>query len=633
MDFGGGFLKLLGFNFSNTSITKEIPKEERSPITPPNEDGAVTIQSTPYYGTYVDLEGAVRNEVELITRYREMSLQPELESAIDEIVDEAIQEDEEGKVVDLDLDELDEHGISEATKDKIQDEFDEVLRLLRWKHNAYEIFRRWYIDGRLNYQAIVNEKDPKSGIKELRYADPRRLRKIREIQKEKDPTTGAEVVTKVNEYFIYSEKVSLQNQISNTIGIKIAPESIIQINSPLMDARALMVLSYLHKAIKPLNNLRMIEDAVVIYRLSRAPERRVFYIDVAGMTTAKANQYLYDVMMKYRNKLVYDASTGEVRDDRKHLSMMEDFWIPRKGDKNTEITTLQSGQNLSRIEDAEFFQKKLYRALGIPIGRLNLEGNQPSIAGIGRTTEVTREELKFAKFIDRLRSKFQGVFLEALGIQLRLKNICNDDEWQQIREFIDFTWLKSNNYDELLDSDLLRERLITLQTIDPYVGRYYSATWVKKNVLKQNDEDIEQMTADMENEQAVGDPAMINAQAMAGQVGAGGAAGQPGQPGPGTLPLIPDTAPQPGQVPGINKPGGPITEPSIPGAPTFGAKGEDNTGISKDIERDDAKSIKKAGKASKQTGKDDRQDAKATAKDKRKKMKKRIVKRMSEKKI
>jgi hypothetical protein len=628
MDFGGPFLKLLGFNFGNNSVTKVVPKEERSPVTPPNDDGAVTIQSTPYYGTYVDLEGSVRNEVELITRYRDMSLQPELEQAIDEVVDESIQEDDDGDVVELDLDRLDDEGISEGTKDKIQDEFDEILRLLSWRRNAYETFRRWYIDGRINYHVIVNSKDAQSGIKELRYIDPRRLRKFREIQKEKDPLTGAEVIVKINEYYIYSEKVSLQNSISNAIGIKIAPESIVQVNSSLMDPRANMVLSYLHKAIKPLNNLRMIEDAVVIYRLSRAPERRVFYIDIAGMPTAKGNQYLYDTMMKYRNKLVYDASTGEVRDDRKHLNMMEDYWIPRKGEKNTEITTLQSGQNLSRIEDAEFFQKKLYRALGIPIGRLNLEGNAPSIAGIGRTTEVTREELKFAKFIDRIRAKFQMLFLEALGIQLRLKGICNDEEWQTIQELIDFTWVKSNNYDELLEGDVLRERLLTLQQVDPYVGRYYSVKWVKKNILKQTDEEIEEMTAEMEEEQAAGDPAMINAQAQS-PMGAGGAPGQPGMAG-GGLPLVPDTAPKPGQLPGINQPGGPVTEPSIPGAPTFGAKGEDNTGIARDIERDDAKSIQ-TSKKKPQSGKDDREDAKVTGKDKRKKLKKRLVKRMKDK--
>lgn len=631
MEFNpGGLLKLIGFNFGNNVITKEVPKEERSPITPQNEDGALTIQSTPYYGTYVDLEGAVRSEVELITRYREMSLQPELEQAIDEIVDEVIQEDEEGNIVKLDMDKL---KVSESTKEKIQEEFDEILKLLQWKHNAYEIFRRWYVDGRINYQAIVNEKDPKSGIKELRYADPRRLRKVREIQKQKDPLTGADVVVKINEYFIYSEKVSLQNSISTNIGIKIAPESIVQVNSPIIDARGQMVLSYLHKAIKPLNNLRMLEDAIVIYRLSRAPERRVFYIDVGSMQTKKAEQYLYDVMMKYRNKLVYDASTGEVRDDRKHLSMMEDFWIPRRGDKNTEITTLQSGQNLSRIEDVEFFQKKLYRALGIPIGRLNLDGTQPSIAGIGRTTEVTREELKFSKFIDRIRHRFQNVFKIALGIQLRLKNVCNDEEWQELREDIDFIWLKSNNYDELLEGDLLRERLITLAQVDPYVGRYFSSGWVKRNILKMTEEEIEEMDAEIANEQAEGVPAMINSQGMM-QPGAG-PGGTPGGPGPGTLPLVPDNAPNPMQQPQINKPGGPITDQGIPGAPTFGSA-EDNTGIGKDVERDDNKSLSKSSK--KQALDKGEKTGKANENDENKKKvlskaKKRIAKRLREKKL
>jgi len=501
------FLRLLGFNFGpNTSITKEVPKEERSPITPVNEDGAVTIQSTPYYGTYIDLEGSVRNEVELITKYRSMSIQPELERAIDEVVNEAIQKDEEGDIVELDLDDL---KVSEGTKERVIEEFEEVLKLLNFNTTPDEIFRRWYIDGRIYYHIIVNEIDPSTGIRELRYVDPRRIRKIREIQKKKDPLTGADVIVKINEYFLYSEKVTLSQTVSTNLGLKIAPDSIIYVNSSLMDEKGLMVLSYLHKAIKPLNNLRMVEDALVIYRLSRAPERRVFYIDVGNMPKQKADQYLYDIMMKYRNKLVYDASTGEVRDDRKHLNMMEDFWIPRRGEgKSTEISTLQSGQNLSRIEDAEFFKKKLYESLGIPVGRLNLDGNAPSIVGVGRSTEVTREELKFAKFIDRLRNKFSNVFLNALGTQLRLKNVCNEEEWNVLKQDIKFKWLKSNNFDELLEGELLRERLITLQAIDPYVGRYFSTEWVKKNVLHMNDEEILEMDAQIESENEVGTPAM-----------------------------------------------------------------------------------------------------------------------------
>lgn len=444
-----------------------------------------------------------------------MSIQPELHSAIDEVVNEVIQKDEEGDIVELDLDDL---KVSEGTKEKIIMEFEEVLKLLNWNHIPDEIFRRWYIDGRIYYHIIVNEADAPMGIKELRYIDPRRIRKIREIQKRKDPITGADVVDRINEYYLYSEKVSISQTISTNLGIKIAPDSIINVNSSLMDAKGHMVLSYLHQAIKPLNNLRMIEDALVIYRLSRAPERRVFYIDVGSMPRQKAEQYLYDIMMKYRNKLVYDASTGEVRDDRKHLSMMEDFWIPRRGEgKSTEITTLQSGQTLGKIEDAEFFKKKLYEALMIPVSRLNLDGAGPSLVGVGRSTEVTREELKFSKFIDRLRVKFSNVFLNSLGIQLRLKNICNEEEWEVLRQDIKFHWLKSNNFDELLEAELLRERLTTLSLIDPYVGRYYSTEWVKKNILQMNDEEIEEMDAQIEEEQSSENPAMMGSQGMMAQ--------------------------------------------------------------------------------------------------------------------
>jgi hypothetical protein len=502
--------RLFGFTIGTAnnvaSITKEIPKEERSPITPSNDDGAVTITTTPYYGTYVDLEGSVKNEIELITKYRHMSLQRELNSAISEIVNEVVQKDEDGEIVELDLDDL---KVSDGTKEKILEEYENIQKLLSWNTIPDEIFRRWYIDGRIYYHVIVNEKIPQEGIKELRYVDPRRIRKVREIQKRKDPVTGADIVDKINEYYLYSEKVHMATTITTNIGVKITPDAIINVNSSLMDEKGIMVLSHLHQAIRPLNHLRMVEDAMVIYYLSRAPERRIFYIDVGNMEKRKADQYLYDIMMKYRNKLVYDSTTGEIRDDRKHLSMMEDFWIPRRGEgKSTEITTLQGGVNLAQLgESTEYFKKALYESLNIPISRLNLDGQGPSLVGIGRSTEVSREEIKFSKFIDTIRGKFQNIFLNSLGLQLRLKNICNEEEWKVLKQDIKFKWNKSNNFDELLEAELLRERVTTLSLIDPYVGRFFSAEWVQKNVLQMNEEEIVEMKMQIEKEMKEGNPA------------------------------------------------------------------------------------------------------------------------------
>jgi hypothetical protein len=508
-------LRLFGYTFgANSSITQTAPKEERSPITPPNEDGALTIQATPYYGTYLDLEGVVRNEIELITKYREMSLQPELEAALFEIINEVIQKDEEGDIVELDLDDL---KVSEQTKNKIIEEFENVQKLLKWNTQPDQIFKRWYIDGRIYYHAIVSEEGPAEGIIELRYIDPRKIRKVREVQKKKDLLTGAEIIDKINEYYIYSEKVSLNQSTTatTTLGIKIAPDSIISISSDIMDAKNQMLYSHLHKAIKPLNNLRMVEDAVVIYRLSRAPERRVFYIDTGNLPKLKAEQYLQDMMIKYRNKMVYDATTGEVRDDKKHFSMMEDFWIPRRGEgKSTEVSILQGAQNLGKLEDVEYFKKKLYESLNIPVSRLNLDGQGPSLVGVGRSTEVTREELKFSKFIDTLRGKFANLFLNALGTQLRLKNICNGEEWEILKQDIKFHWIKSNNFDELLEGELLMTRLGLLAAIDPYVGRFYSSEWVKKNVLQLNDEEIAEMDAQIKAEMSANNPATAGSAGM-----------------------------------------------------------------------------------------------------------------------
>jgi hypothetical protein len=462
------------------------------------DDGAVTITSTAHYGTYVDLEGSVRNEIELVTRYREMANHPELEMAIDDIVNEAITHDETGKVANIVLDKLTQ---PETIKKKILEEYNNIQKMLNFSNLADDLFKRWYIDGRINFHVVVDEKAPKEGIKELRYIDPRKIRKVREIKKERDPKTGAQIIASIAEYYVYNDKgTTTQTYTSNVnAGLRIAPESIINVNSGLMDAKNTFVISYLHKAIKPLNQLRMIEDAIVIYRLSRAPERRIFYIDVGNLPKGKAEQYLRDVMVKYRNKMVYDAATGELRDDRKHMSMLEDFWLPRReGGKGTEITTLPAGQNLGELEDVKYFRQKLLQSLNVPISRL--EPQQGGMIGVGRTSEVTRDEVKFAKFIQRLRNKFSQIFDQALRIQLVLKGICTQEEWEDFKEAIYYDFLKDNNFTEMRDAELLRERVGLLQTVDPYIGRYYSAKWVRKNVLQMNDEDIQQMEKEIKEE-------------------------------------------------------------------------------------------------------------------------------------
>jgi len=495
-------VQLFGFEISRKKTKQDNASQDEVNKTfalPQNDDGAVTIQSGAYYGTYVDLDGVVRNEIELITRYREMSMQPELETAIDEIVNEAIVNTAKDKAVEINMDDLKQ---PEGVKKKIRDEFDTVLKLLNFGNMGHEIFRRWYIDGRMFYHVIIDEKRAGEGILELRYIDPRRIRKIREIQKTKDPRTTIDIIKKINEYYLYNERGIIGAH--SNLGAKIAVDAIVNVNSGLMDSKRAMVLSHLHKAIKPLNNLRMIEDATVIYRLSRAPERRIFYIDVGNMPTIKAEQYLKDIMTKYRNKLVYDSSTGEIKDDRKHLSMLEDFWLPRReGGKGTEITTLPGAQNLGELEDVKYFERKLYKALGVPIGRLE---QQPGGGILGRATEITREELKFAKFIDRLRNKFATLFDDVLRVQLVLKKICTEEEWKEFKEDVYYDFKKDNNFDELKESELLMNRIATLQAVDPYVGRYYSMQWVRKNVLMMDDEDIEEIQAQIEEEQAANTP-------------------------------------------------------------------------------------------------------------------------------
>jgi len=494
-------IKLFGFTLGSKDVVQKEKPEQQSFVLPSSaqlDDGAVTITQNAYYGTYVDLEGSVRNEIELITRYREMSNHPECQMAIDEIVNEAITHDDRGKVVDLVLDNLKQ---PESIKKKIIEEFENIQKMLNFNNLADDLFKRWYIDGRMFYHVVVNDKNPKEGIQELRYIDPRKIRKVREVKKERDPKTGALVVDSVAEYYVFNDRgTTTQTFTANvTQGLRIAPESIININSGLMDAKNTFVISYLHKAIKPLNQLRMIEDAIVIYRISRAPERRIFYIDVGNLPKGKAEQYLRDIMIKYRNKMVYDANTGELRDERKHMSMLEDFWLPRReGGKGTEITTLPAGQNLGELEDVKYFQKKLLQSLNVPYSRL--ESQEGGMAGLGRSQEVTRDELKFAKFVIRLRNKFAQIFDEALKIQLVLKGICTREEWDEFKEDIYYDFRKDNNFAELREAELLQNRLQMVGLVDPYIGKYFSQHYVMNKVLMMTEEEIESMQKEIEEE-------------------------------------------------------------------------------------------------------------------------------------
>ena len=494
-------INLFGFQIVRKEPGEELqaPTLQPSIAAPVNDDGAITVTSGGYFGTYLDLEASFKNENDLISRYREMAMQPELESAIDDIVNEAIVHDTTGKSVTIILDDLDQ---PDNIKDMIREEFQNVLRMLDFSNQGSDIFRNWYIDGRLFYQVLIDEKQPKLGIQEILYLDPRKIRKVRSVIRKKDQRTGVDITAGVQEFYVYNERAMAQGQTVITSptdsGVKIATDAIVNVNSGLMDPKRMLVLSYLHKAIKPLNQLRMVEDAIVIYRLSRAPERRVFYIDVGNMPKIKSEQYLRDIMTKFRNKIVYDSATGEVKDDRKFMSMMEDFWIPRRGEgKNTEITTLPAGQNLGELADVQYFEKKLYKSLNVPASRLE----QSQGFSLGRTTEITRDEIKFSKFIGRLRSKFTILFDELMERQLALKGICSVDEWNELKETIHYDFLKDNNFMELKESELMASRLTLMQQIDPYVGVYFSKAWVKKHVLHFDEEGIERMEKELAEEQ------------------------------------------------------------------------------------------------------------------------------------
>jgi len=484
--------ELFGFSIKRVKDTQD-PKQ--SFTAPQADDGTQTIAAGGYFGQYLDMEGNAKTEADLIRRYREIALHPECDMAIEDIINEAVVSNELKDSVKLNLENL---PYGKEVRRKIEDEFKEVLRLMNFNTRGHDIFRRWYVDGRVYYHKIIDRNSPVKGITELRYIDPRKIKKIRELRKRRPDgvavPVGAGMADEFEEYFLFNEK-GVTN--STTAGIKIAVDAIAFTPSGLIDQNKNMVLSYLHKAIKPVNQLRMIEDATVIYRIARAPERRIFKIDVGNLPKVKAEQYLRDVMAKYRNKLVYDAQTGEIRDDRNYMSMLEDFWLPsREGGRGTDITTLPGGQNLGEIADIEYFRAKLYRSLNVPVSRL--EGSQGF--NLGRSTEITRDELKFTKFVQRLRKKFTELFNDILRTQLVLKKVISDDDWHIVRDSMMYDFLQDGHFAELKESEMLLERIRIADSMRDYVGKYYSVEYIRKNVLKQSQRDIEEIDAQIKQE-------------------------------------------------------------------------------------------------------------------------------------
>jgi len=552
---------LFGYSLGKTSDVTKIENPDKQTLVIPQEkidDGAVTITQGAYYGTYVDLEGSVRNELELITRYREMSLHPECSEAIEEIITESVTQDDDGETVTINLDKLD---VPASIKKKIEQGFDKIKSMLSFQDLGEDLFKRWYVDGRLYFQVVIDKANPKEGVLELRYIDPRKIRKVREILKDRDPKTGVEFIKAISEYYVFNDRGLTAQSYTASVnqGTRIATDAIVFVPSGLLDAKSTMVIGWLHKAIKPLNQLRMIEDAIVIYRLSRAPERRIFYIDVGTLPKLKAEQYLKDIMTKYRNKLVYDANTGELRDERKHMSMLEDFWLPRReGSKGTEITTLPGGENLGHMEDVEYFQKKLYKSLNVPIGRLDSQQAGGGMIGLGRVAEITRDEVKFNKFIHRLRNKFARLFDEALKQHMVLTGVCSLDEWETFREDISYDFKSDNNFSEMRDAELTRERVTLLAQVQPFIGIYYSNTWVKRHVLHQSDEEIEQIADEIDEETQRGELPLPPPPGMEppGGMPGGAPGGMPGQPGGTDSPPPEDNTQDTGEQPqGSNTPG------------------------------------------------------------------------------
>ena len=495
-------MELFGFEITRKKDELRVKETQsaKSFVPPVDDDGTPVIQqqagyiSGGAYGAYVDMEGGIKNESELIRRYRETSLVPECDSAIEDIVNECITSDITDRIVALDLRDV---KLSDSIKKKIQDEFAHILSLMKFNQNSHEIFRKWYVDGRIYFHKVVDSKRPKLGIVDLRNIDPLKIKKVRNIEKGKDPKTKIERVEKIEEFYMFNDKGFDKSSATDGNVVKIAPEAICFTTSGLLDYSRNVVIGYLHKALKTANQLAMMEDALVIYRISRAPERRIFYIDVGNLPKAKAEQYLADVMHKYRNKLVYNAETGEIKDDRKHMSMLEDFWLPRReGGRGTEITTLPGGQNLADIDDIEYFKKKLYQSLNVPATRLEADNG----FNMGRASEISRDELKFNKFTNRLQKKFARVFTDILKTHLVLKEIVTGEEFDKFKDFIQYEFATDNHFTELKEAEILRERLDTLGGIADYIGKYYSNEYVRKYVLRQTEEDIKIIDAQIKDE-------------------------------------------------------------------------------------------------------------------------------------
>ena len=491
-------ISLFGFTISRDAVN-DLGTKAQSFIAPEPEDGAATVSGAGYYGTYVDLDASSKSEAELITRYREAAMYADASTAVDEIVTEAIAATDNEDPVSINLD---NSNLPESIKESIKIEFGEVLRLLNFNGKGYDLFRQWYIDGRIYFQKVIDVTNPKRGIVELRNIDPRKIRKVRKIEKQKDQKTGADLIKNVDEFFIYNDKgINYNPQYSmaavSNQALRLSTDSIVYVPSGMMDLEKHVVLSYLHKAIKPINQLKMMEDALVIYRLSRAPERRIFYIDVGNLPKIKAEQYLKDVMARYRNKIVYDSATGEIRDDRKFMSMLEDFWLPRReGGRGTEITTLPGGENLGQIEDINYFQQKVYQALNVPVSRMQPQNGLQ----FGRAEEITRDELKFAKFVSRLRKKFNDLFFDILKTNLILKGVITDADWKYISEKIQIRYAQDQYFSEMKEAENLRNRVDILNQIQPYIGTFFSKQYVMKNILRMTDDDIQRIEGEIQTE-------------------------------------------------------------------------------------------------------------------------------------
>jgi hypothetical protein len=484
-------LKLFGFEIKRAN--KDAEDIKKPSIVPPRDDegGSYATASGTHYGQYLNLDGDdSKDNYQLIMKYRGVAMHPEVDNAVEDIINESITGSELEQTLDLNMDKVE---APDKIKKLIKEEFDNIYGMLNFKELGHDIFRRWYVDGRLYHHLVVNETNPKEGILEIRPIDSAKMRKVKKVKYKKDPITGAKIVENTEEFFVYQEKPG-----QSTSGIKMTNDSVSYVTSGLLTEDRKKIVSHMHKALKPINQLRMMEDALVIYRLARAPERRIFYIDVGNMPRGKSEQYMKDIMARYRNKLVYDAKTGEIRDDRKHQSLLEDFWLPRReGGRGTEISTLPGGENLGQIEDILYFQKRMYRALNVPISRLDTE----SVQGIlGRSTEINRDELKFQKFIDRLRMRFSHLFYGILKKQLIMKGVITEEDWESWKNDITVDYQKDNHFTELRDAEMLRERLQSLDMVQQYVGEYFSKEWVQKNVLHLSDEDIEDMNKDMDGE-------------------------------------------------------------------------------------------------------------------------------------